>query len=178
MESIISLANKLEEVTIGGGGFGDMYIFLQRFFDRSDVREAMVRLNQEMHYEHGAWSDGVEKQTYSPYSLLEREDKGLYTSPSEQWLAHFNGALFRSMGLHIGSDYVEITAGTNNPDAIGYDAYPDNPYPDEPGHIEAYFRMYDPERYTLGLRDEDFQEQIVPLMIDSLITQLKDYLNG
>ena len=90
-----------------------------------------------------------------------------------------NGELFRSMGcwllrfrydsLYTDSsiaEEIDCLEGTSQVWGIEGDT-----------HIEDYFDLYDPEGNTLGLTEESF-ETLRDDMVNSVLTQLKAYING
>lgn len=173
------LHSKLQDLTLGDLG-EDLFGYLQKFFQDDETKDRMLWLNQHQNYDLQVWRDGTEKPTYSPFTLNKREIYGFFIPSSKKYVAHESGELFRSMGVLVTSDSVAIVSTTDstiagNVDFMGGETQVYGIYGDD--HIEEYFDRYDPEGNTLGLTEESFAT-LRDDMINSVLTQLKAYLNG
>lgn len=173
------LHSKLQDLTLGDLG-EDLFGYLQRFFQDDKTKDTMIWLNQHQNYDLQQWRDGSPKPIYSPRTLDKRELFGFFIPSSKRYVAHETGELFRSMGVLVTPDSVAIVSTTDSSIASDVDFMEGGTQVygiEGDTHIEDYFEMYDPERNTLGLSEESFAT-LRDEMINSVLTQLKAYLNG
>lgn len=173
------LDRKLQDLTLGDLG-EDLFTYLERFFNSDETKDRMIWLNQHQNYDLQVWRDGTAKPIYHPQTIEKRRYFGFYIPASKKYVAHESGELFRSMGVlvtHEGVSIVSTTDATICAD-IDFKEGTTQVYGIEgDSHIEDYFEKYDPDRETLGLTDESFAT-LRDDMVNSVLTQLKAYING
>ena len=173
------LHSKLQDLTLGDLG-KDLYGYLQKFFSMQETKDRMLWLNQSQNYDQQVWRDGTVKPVYAPATLAKREAWGFFIPTSKKYVAHETGELFRSMGVLVTPDSVAIVSTTDASIAEDIDFMEGTTQVwgiEGDTHIEDYFSLYDPEGKTLGLTDENF-ETLRDDMVNSVLTQLKAYING
>lgn len=173
------LHGKLQDLTLGDLG-EDLYGYLQKFFSMKETKESMLWLNQHQNYEQQVWRDGTPKPVYSAPTLEKREAWGFYIPSSKRYTAHETGELFRSMGVLVTPDSVAIVCTTDSSIAEDIDFMEGTTQVwgiEGDTHIDEYFSLYDPDGKTLGLTEESFAT-LRDDMVNSVLTQLKEYFNG
>lgn len=173
------LDRKLQDLTLGDLG-EDLFIYLERFFSSDETKDKMIRLNQHQNYDLQVWRDGTAKPVYSPQTIEKRNRLGFYIPASKEYVAHETGDLFRSMGVLVTHEGVSIVSTTDSTICADEDFMEGSAQGGGIGdysHIEYYFDEYDPSRNTLGITDESFAT-LRDDMVDSVLTQLKAYING
>lgn len=173
------LDRKLQDLTLGDLG-EDLFIYLERFFNSDETKDRMIWLNQHQNYDLQVWRDGTAKPTYAPYTIEKRRLLGYYIPASKAYVAHETGELFRSMGVLVTHEGVSIVSTTDSSICADIDFMEGSTQVygiEGDAHIEDYFELYDPNKDTLGLTDESF-DTLRDDMVNSVLTQLKAYING
>lgn len=153
-----------------------LFPYLANYFNQREVKELMVELNQEQLFGKQILNNGDYTPDYAPYTIEKRRKAGYSLLPTMSYHYHETGDLFRSMGVKVSPDSVEITAGSSNPDALGMDMG-FGVGGGEQGHIESMFSLHDEERLGLGLTEENFA-QLMEGVRDAMVQGIKESIDG
>ena len=171
-----TLEDKLDNITMGDVGF-DLLVILVSFFSDKTIQARMVALNQVQLYHAGILADGSPTPAYKASTLLKRKTHGMSITPPN-YHYHEYGDLFDSMGVLVEEDRATIISGIADASIpLGIDIAGGSLRGDT-GHIEYFFKNYDPNREGLGLTEENLLT-LREDMVDEVQERLKEYLlNG
>lgn len=176
MKKLLELEARLDNITFGDLG-EDLFGYLQDFFSQDEVKDRMIYLNQEQLYEHQITSYSAKTPRYSPYTIRRKGENNLKVATN--FLYHETGELYRSMGVLVGPESVQIVSTNDTSITLNEDFMEGTMVSmGEDEHIEDFWNIYDPERKGLGLTDENFLS--LKEDIDGFVRErLKNYIvNG